>query len=235
MGRDWSVYNEKKVKEIELLFNPDYLRGRLNIREISNEGKKGRPFIYTNSQIALYTIPAVYMGLPFRQAEGLARLMGKIFDHKDIPDYTTLWRRKNRLNLKLRDVNMGKKTTIAIDATGIKVTNRGDWIRKKWKKEKRGYIKLHLAVDTETKEIIAYEVTDESVGDNRKFKKLINKSMKKRKVKKVLADGAYDSKDNFKSLEKKGIKAGIKVRKNISKARGCMLRKKIAVEQKDWE
>ena len=37
---------------------------------------------------------------------------------------------------------------IAVDATGIKVTNCGDWMRRK----RKGYVKIHVAVDTKTKQ-----------------------------------------------------------------------------------
>ncbi len=36
--------------------------------------------------------------------------------------------------------------TIAIDSTGIKVTNRGRWMRKKWNVKKKGFLKIHIAV-----------------------------------------------------------------------------------------
>ncbi len=43
---------------------------------------------------------------------------------------------------------------IAIDSTGIKVTNRGQWMQEKWRiKKKRGYPKIHIAVNIKTKEI----------------------------------------------------------------------------------
>ena len=46
---------------------------------------------------------------------------------------------------------------IAIDSTGIKVTNRGpQWMQQeKWqvKKKKKGYLKIYIAVDINTKEI----------------------------------------------------------------------------------
>ena len=36
---------------------------------------------------------------------------------------------------------------IAIDSTGIKVTNRGQWMHDKWHlKNKKGYLKIHVAV-----------------------------------------------------------------------------------------
>ena len=51
---------------------------------------------------------------------------------------------------------------IAIDSTGIKVTNRGQWMQDKWNVRKRKvYLKIHVAVNIKTKEILALEVTDE--------------------------------------------------------------------------
>jgi hypothetical protein len=61
-------------------------------------------------------------------------------------------------------VALDKDVTIAVDSSGIKVSNRGEWIHKKWK-VKRGFIKVHIAVDTKTKQILAIEVTKEDVGE----------------------------------------------------------------------
>ena len=64
---------------------------------------------------------------------------------------------------------------IAIDSTGIKVTNRGQWMDEKWNTQNRkGYLKIHVAVNIKTKEILALEVTDEKVHDGRMLKKLVN-------------------------------------------------------------
>ena len=124
---------------------------------------------------------------------------------------------------------------IALDSSGVKVTNRGDWIRKKWK-SKKGWLKIHLAVDTKTKKIISMKVTKETVGDNKKFKPLLRdckKKLGKRKIKRVLADGAYDARKCFNALDK-GTDAGIKPRKNAStKARGSPNRKKTVLEYRE--
>jgi len=84
-------------------------------------------------------------------------------------------------------------------------------MREKWKR-RRGWIKIHFAVDVETKQVTAYEVTDEA-HDNGKFKDLVGKSCKRARVKKVLADKAYDSYDNFEFLQAKEIGPAIPVRK----------------------
>ena len=112
-------------------------------------------------------------------------------------------------------IERGKDVTIAVDSSGIKVSNRGEWIGHKWK-VKRGFIKVHIAVDTKTKQIIAMEITKEEVSDRRMFKRLIDDSASKLDVKKVLGDGAYDSRENFRFLAERGIEPAIKVRKNFS-------------------
>ena len=63
------------------------------------------------------------------------------------PDYSTINRRINRLDIKVLD-DGGKELQddhiiTAIDSTGIKVTNRGQWMNEKWKVRK-GYLKIHL-------------------------------------------------------------------------------------------
>jgi hypothetical protein len=87
----------------------------------------------------------------------------------------------------------------------------------KWNKQnKRGYLKIHVAVDIKTKEILALEVTDEKVNDSKMLKKLVNNILdnQDKKIKSVLADGAHDSNINFKYLQEKKITPAIKVRTN---------------------
>jgi len=74
-----------------------------------------------------------------------------------------------------------KNIVIAIDSTGIKVTNRGpQWIFDKWNiKKKKGYLKIHIAVvNIKTKEILALEVTDEKVHDRKVTPGLIEHVLK---------------------------------------------------------
>ena len=104
---------------------------------------------------------------------------------------------------------------IAIDSTGIKVSNRGEWIRHKWN-VKRGYLKIHLAVDIRKKRILSLHVTSEQVHDGKILSELIDDiTIKQNKiVNTVIADGSYDSNKNFQILSFKGIKPAIKIRKN---------------------
>jgi len=63
-----------------------------------------------------------------------------------------------------------------VDSTGLKVYNRGEWIReiygpKVWRRE--GFIKMHISFDTRSRKILSLRVTDERVKDHKMFKELI--------------------------------------------------------------
>jgi len=127
-------------------------------------------------------------------------------------------------------LDLDEPVTIAVDASGIKVSDRGEWIWMKWRR-RRGFLKIHIAVDVKTKQIVAMEVTDERAGDGRMLKPLVEQAETHCRVIKALCDGAYDSRLNFTFLEERGIEPAIKVRKSSShRARGCPARKRVAVE-----
>jgi hypothetical protein len=166
--------------------------------------------------------------ITYRQTEGIIKATGKSLPNH--PSYSQICRRTNKLDISTKssddnDDNDEKNIIIAIDSTGIKVTNRGQWMYDKWglgkkKKKKKGYLKIHVAVDIKTKEILAFlEVTDEKSHDGRKIMiKLIEHVLENNKDIKIksafLGDGSYDSNKNFKYLQKNKIKPAIKVRNN---------------------
>ena len=139
-------------------------------------------------------------------------------------------RRINRLEIKINE-KLGNDIVIAIDGTGIKVTNRGEWMRHKWHVRK-GYLKIHVAVDIKKKRILSLEVTSEEVHDGRMLSKLVDNVSENNHVKGMLADGMYDSNNNFRYLSKNHIKPGIKTRSN-SKVRStnCHARNMSVVKQ----
>ena len=83
---------------------------------------------------------------------------------------------------------------IAIDSTGIKVTNRGQYQRDRWNIRKKGYLKIHIAANVKTKEILSLEVTDEKVHDGKVMVKLVERILKSNNninINSVLADGWF--------------------------------------------
>ena len=104
-----------------------------------------------------------------------------------MPDYSTISRRTNRLDITINE-KLGNDIVIALDSTGIKVANRGEWMRHKWHVRK-GYLKIHVAVDIKNKKIISLEVTSEEIHDGKMLRKLIDSASENNHVKSVLADG----------------------------------------------
>ena len=219
---NWKKYNESLVKRGEILLDFDVIDNWHVELEKMNEGKKGRKFVYPDSFIKLLGYMRAYFHLPYRQTEGVVR------EHAantlpSIPDYSRICRRINKLNIKINDDDDDDKTSlqhadnfvIAIDSTGVKVTNRGEWIRHKWN-VKRGYLKIHIAVDIKKKRILSLQVTSEQVHDGKVLPLLIDDiTIKQNKViETAIMDGSYDNNKNFQFLSFKGIQPAIKVRKN---------------------
>lgn len=235
--RDWNGYNEALVKRGLILLDLDFVAGWSRELKAMNTHKEGARYRYPESFIKLLAVVHAYV-LPYRQLEGFMRGLSQYVDGLKAPDYTTIWWRIADMKVDLvASVNLDKDVMIAVDSSGIKVTNRGEWIHKKWRVQ-RGFIKVHIAVDTKTKQILAIEVTKEDVGDGRMLKRLVDGSQSRVPLKRVIADGAYDSKANFRMLADRAIDPLIRVRKNASfKGGGCMSRKFAVVMQlgnSDW-
>lgn len=202
----------------EILLDFDVIDSWDNELEEMNKNKKGRKFVYPDSFIKLLGYMRVYFHLPYRQTEGVVR------EHASntlpsVPDYSRICRRINKLNITISSDDESSvhanNFVIAIDSTGVKVTNRGEWIRHKWN-VKRGYLKIHVAVDIKKKRILSLQVTSEQVHDGKVLRKLVEDiTIKQNKeIDMTIADGAYDNNNNFQFLSFKGIQPAIKVRKN---------------------
>jgi hypothetical protein len=236
-GRDWREYNESLVKRGEMYLTFDFLENWDKDLEELNRGKLGRNYAYPWAFIELLMLIHVIFRLPYRQLEGFLRRLSKLIPEIRPTDYTNIWKRGTRMKLNLSDTisSSDVPVVIAVDSTGIKVTNRGEWMREKWKVH-RGWIKVHIAVDVKTKQIVAIEVTDERASDGSRFKSLIDQAegnLSGCNIKEALGDGAYDRKEIFDYLQQRGVQPVIKTRSNANtKSRGSPARAKAVREMK---
>jgi hypothetical protein len=226
------------VKRGEFYLLTDFIEYWDKELEEMNKNKRGSPFEFPQSFIDFAAFLKIVFNLPYRQLQGVVKKLATHVPGLKSADYTTLWKRIRATEFELEQleaIDESEGVIVAIDATGMKVTNRGEWMREKWKK-RRGWIKVHIIVDVNTKELLGIAITNEKVVDSKEFKNLIEKAeytLNGRKIALTLADGAHDNKDSFNYLKKKGIKSGIKVRKNAStRARGSPYRAKCVRELK---
>lgn len=169
---NWSEYNESLVRRGEMLFDDGFLQNwRADLKKM-NKGKEGASYRYPNSLILLLLATVHVYLLPYRQLEGFLRMMSVHIKRLQeiVPDFTTIWwwrvvKMKIHLDPKVNIERDG--IVIAVDSTGIKVTNRGEWILDKWKnkRKRKGFIKIHVAVNIKTKKIVSMNVTKETIHD----------------------------------------------------------------------
>ena len=232
--RDWSEYNDALVRRGYIGIDPSMLDEWRRELKRENRGKVGLPYRYPESFVRLIAYMRTVFHLPYRQAEGFVLFLSEHIEGLSVPDYSTIARRTNRLHVPLDDslVRSHGPVSIAVDASGIKVHNGGDWIRRVWKVRK-GYLKFHIAVDVRTGQIVSMDVSSEKVSDGRRLKRLVRRAEESGvTVGRVLGDGAYDTKANFNFLSGRGIKPVIRVAKNsVPRNNGSYARKMAVIEQ----
>jgi len=212
---DWQSVDERLVKRGELLLSLDFLESYSHELKRMNRGKVGRPYMLTERYVEFLSVVRYLFVFPYRQLEGFARALNRLVPRLPSADYSGLRRRILDLDLSLYEPLKlsDEPIVIAVDSTGVRVHKAGGWVERVHGKKKR-YVKIHLAVDVETKQALAMLVTTDGTHDSRAFPELLKKTERCGKVSKVIMDGAYDNSKVYKMLEQKEIEAVIKPRRN---------------------
>jgi transposase len=165
-------------------------------------GQRGRPRDYSDVAIETGHLLRLAFGRPWRQTEGLLRsLVGLLGWEVGVPDHTTFARRSPGLVLAtaLARAQASGPVHVVIDATGLKVYGAGEWlIEQHGERGKRGWRKLHLAVDPNSSEILASELTTNEEGDASQVGPLLEQIPGP--LASVIADGAYDGEPVYRAV-----------------------------------
>lgn len=227
---NWHSYNESLVKRGEFYLDVRFVRTWHKELAVMNAKKHGRPYEYPNGLMGFCSVAQAFMQLRYRQMEGFLRKLGKLLGFP-APSYTTPFRRMQRLEFCIPQTK--EPVVVAVDATGIKVTPRGEWMHKVWNgTERKGWIKVSVAVDVKTKRLLALEFGDERCHDSTHFERLLDPIPR---IADVLGDGAYGNRRCYNYCERRGMKGppGLKLHKNcITKPQRSWLRQKAALEWK---
>ena len=138
--------------------------------------------------------------LPPRQTKGilgsLAHLLG--LDLR-IPDHTTLSRRLKKLeNLQFRRLVTAEPIHLLVDFTGLRI--HVGHLRKP--PRRRVWRELHLAVNADTGEVLAAELTNRRTADCARVPNLLDQIDDR--VASLRADGAYDAGSVYEAAKTKG-------------------------------
>ena len=156
-------------------------------------GKRGGQPVYSDLAIETGLALRLVLHLGLRQVEGtLGSIVYLLGSDIKIPDHTTFSRRGDGLTLLTKPVERAEPPHLLIDSNGLKVYDEGEWLEEKHGKRcRRHWRKLHLAIDANSHEIIAVELTTDDVGDTTVVPHLLYQI--DGSVASVTADGAYDT------------------------------------------
>ncbi len=127
-----------------------------------NTNKNGRPYSYPGTvMMPIAGIRAVHGPLPYRMCQGMAE---SALGEEDAPDHVTLWRRINAMGVRregsMTTVRNGDGVPCPIpDAAGPAPATRSDRMHHR-RREARGFTRLNVTISRETREILAFRVTD---------------------------------------------------------------------------
>jgi len=208
--RNWHKYNQDLVKRGSITFFIDPVA----LTEKPEENKRGRPRLFSHPLIHLLLVLKIQYRLTYRTLEGFAKsilpyIQADIF----LPTYSLICKRASKLEALLPKLSSRRPKVVLIDATGIKVYGEGEWkVKIHGASKRRTWIKLHIAVDEKTQEIIHLEITNGHEADCKIGPKIIDNLPKS--VDTVIGDGGYDTKRCRQAIHRVGAKELIPPRKN---------------------
>ena len=208
--RNWRETNERLIKRGEFYINPSFLEAWKEELKDMNTGKVGNPYLYPNSMIEFLAI-LHEKNFDYRALQGIIRALSKRLGNFPVIYYSQICRRVNALDINFGQ-NLENNLIVGIDGSGNKVSNRGEWMRHKWK-VRRGWIKV-VIMGTLDGRIVDVRVGNETLDERKAGRGMLRKN--KKKIKKAIFDGLHDCEDTFNLCDELGIEPVIKIRKNAS-------------------
>jgi hypothetical protein len=163
--RNWREYNTGLIARGDVTMWID--EGELTQAAEAGPSRRGRPCVYSDAVIQMLLGPKQVYRLPLRALQGFAQSLCKLaFADLPVPNYSTLSRRAQELNVVLPALHSREPLHLVVDSTGLKLYGEGEWkIRKHGYSKRRTWRKVHLAMDANTGQVCAALMTHQDVDD----------------------------------------------------------------------
>lgn len=210
--RNWREYNRalKQRGSLTIWVSKDAL-ANWTTKELT--GEPGASPTYTDLALeTMATVQAIYR-LAGRQTQGFLQSIFELMKIKlTVPDHSTLSRRRRSLNVTLPVRDWSKPRHLVVDSSGVKVYGEGEWkVRQHGISKRRTWLKLHLCVDEATLETVSAVASTNDISDAEVLSDLLEDVPGR--IEQVSADGAYDQRKCYDTLNRHGAKAAIPPRK----------------------
>lgn len=197
---NWSDYNRALVQRGSLTF---WFPKEVADIWFHREPNAGRGLNKTFSDGAIQTclmLRAVFK-LPLR---GLQGFVDSVFALVGLPlrspNYSVFSKRGRALSVRIPRRLPAGPVDVVVDATGLKIFGEGEWkVRAHGVGKRRTWRKLHLAIDPDSHEILAAELTRVDIGDSEVFPALLEQ-LGEPELGTVAADGAYDTRECYRAI-----------------------------------
>jgi hypothetical protein len=213
--RNWSDYNKGLVSRgsLYIWFDKNHIK--------SAEGAHGNESYSDALILCALTIRQLF-DLPYRATEGFLRSLIELNRLKiPTPNYSTLCRRAKTLTVGLGAKSSKKPRHILIDSTGVQVLGEGEWKRLKHGESRcQVWKKLHIALDADSLDIVALDVTDSVRLDGNYLPTLIKQI--DGPIKQITGDGAYDKQNCYEGAHQRGAKPVFPPQHNAAAQRNKM-------------
>jgi hypothetical protein len=177
---NWSTYNKALINRGSLTFwlDDEAIQAWY---DSATPSSRGRPQRYSDLAITTVLVIKRVFRLTLRAAQGF---IDSIFALMNVPlrcpDYTSVSKRAKSVNVSFKTSTRGEIAHLVIDSTGLKVFGEGEWkVRKHGKERRRIWRKLHLAVDSNTHEVVCADLSLNNVTDSEAFPGLIRQTHRK--------------------------------------------------------
>jgi hypothetical protein len=162
----------------------------------------GKPHYSDLAITTALTLRAVFH-LALRQTEGLIGSVLQLLGlDLSVPDYSTLSRRAQSLELPAQPRATGGPIHLLVDSSGLKLGGPGEWLVEKHGTSKRhSWRKLHIGFDAVTGRIVASILTGRDGDDASQVEPLFDQIAEP--VELFLGDGGYDRTNVYNALDER--------------------------------
>jgi IS5 family transposase len=210
--RNWSDYNAALVARgsLTLWVDEQAVRSWLAVAT----GQPGRPCTYSDTAVQCMALLSCVYRLPLRSTQGLLHSILQLMELElPTPHYSTLCRRRQKLQVKLPTLAKAEPLHLVVDTTGLKLFGEGEWkVRMHGWSRHRTWLRLHIGVDEATGEVKAARLTSRRLIDKQVLPSLLKQVSVP--MAQVSGDAGYDYVSCYQAIEKVGAKATISPRRN---------------------
>lgn len=204
--RNWSKYNTILVNRGRVTF----LIEKSSLSKLVCPKKRrrvGRPTEFSDELIKFLLLFKIHYGLSYRMLQGfIETTLPAYLPTTKLPTYSLICKRAPNLLGQLGKLTKRRPSVIILDASGVKIMGEGEWKVKVHGEGKAGkWVKIHIAMDADSQEITALELTPSNTHDSQVVQKLLDGTSSR--IKEVLGDKAYDSKAVREEINRRGAKA----------------------------